>query len=87
MATPIWGGGQYASGIRRGRTQEEAVPVGGTQCLQPAATQKFFHKKQFQFIKAEVFLPFFIGWSGYPPASRAIEKPLLCGGEGPCGGS
>ena len=36
---------QYASGIRRGRTREEAVPVGGTQCPQPAATQKFFHKK------------------------------------------
>ena len=36
---------QYASGFRRGRTREEAVPVEGTQCPQPAANSEAFHKK------------------------------------------
>ena len=43
---------QYASGFRRGRTREEAVPVEGTSALNRPPTQKLFTKNSFQFIKA-----------------------------------
>ena len=43
---------QYASGFRRGRTREEAVPVEGTSALNRPPTQKTFTKNSFQFIKA-----------------------------------
>ena len=33
---------QYASGIRRGRTREEAVLVEGTQCPQPTANSEAY---------------------------------------------
>ena len=61
-----------AGGNPAGTDTGGAVLVGGTQCPQPAATQKFFSQEiasmreifKSQFLKVEVFLPFFFGWSG-----------------------
>ena len=49
---------QYASGIRRGRTREEAVPVEGTQCPQPAANSEAFSQEIVPIHQGSSFSPF-----------------------------
>ena len=52
---------QKRAGTRRERTRGEAVLAGGTYNASSQPQHRAFDKKQFQFLKIEVFLPLFVG--------------------------